>query len=132
MKKASESIQTSDTTSGKEATKNLLTFNLPHLIQQLKEEETWKKSGRGAKTLYKANTMRIVLNVMQAGAEIKTHQAAGPISVQVVAGRIKFLTEEETVELQQGEMLALKEFVKHSVEALEEAAFLLTVAPLQA
>ncbi|TXK33280.1 cupin domain-containing protein [Pontibacter qinzhouensis] len=110
----------------------LLTFNLPSLILQAKGEEQWEKSGRIAKTLYKSKSRRIVLNVMQAGTEIKLHQAPGPISVQVLEGHLGFHTEAASVMLRQGEMLTLKEHTKHRVEALDEAAFLLTVAPLEA
>ncbi|MCP2045511.1 cupin domain-containing protein [Pontibacter sp. HSC-36F09] len=114
--------------SGKD--KILLTTDLTTLAHELKGEENWQKIGRGSRTIFKSETLRIVLNVMQAGSEIKPHQAPGPISVQVVEGRIRFITEEQSVELAKGQMLTLQAHVRHSVEALEEAAFLLTVSPL--
>lgn len=107
----------------------LLTFNFESLIQQMKQEESWVKSGRSAKTLYKADQMRIVLNAMKAGTEIKPHHASGPISVQVIEGQIRFSTENESIELRQGDMLTLQALIRHWVEAIEEASFLLTVAP---
>ncbi|WP_018479196.1 cupin domain-containing protein [Pontibacter roseus] len=109
---------------------SLLTFQLAELTQQLKEEENWQKSGRGARTLYKSDAMCIVLNVMQAGTEIKPHHTAGPISVQVVEGRIRFNTEKESVVLGEGQLLTLQEHVRHNVEALKETAFLLSMSPL--
>lgn len=115
-------------TSGMEA--SLATFDLPALIRQMKEEESWEKTGRSAKTLHKANGMRLVLNSMKAGTEIKPHQANGPISVHCLEGKLKFHTEKETVTLQQGEMLSLQEYIRHSVEAIEETTFLLTIASL--
>lgn len=106
----------------------LLNFNLPSIITQLKQEESWGKSGRSARTLHKAAGMRLVLNVMKAGTEIKPHQASGPITVQCLEGHIHFSTAESTVNLRPGDMLTLDAHIRHSVEAIEEAAFLLTIA----
>lgn len=107
----------------------LLTFHFESLNKQMKQEESWEKSGRSAKTLYKTDQMRIVLNTMKAGTEIKPHHASGPISVQVIEGQIRFSTENKSVVLRQGEMLTLQAQIRHWVEAIEEASFLLTVAP---
>lgn len=116
--------------SGSYQEKALLTTDLTTLALELKGEENWQKIGRGSRTILKSETLRILLNVMQAGSEIKPHQAPGPISVQVIEGRIRFSTDDESVELAKGQMLTLQPHVKHRVEALEEATFLLTVSPL--
>jgi quercetin dioxygenase-like cupin family protein len=125
MKEEGEASQ-----SGSSQEKALLTTDLTTLALELKGEENWQKIGRGSRTILKSETLRILLNVMQAGSEIKPHQAPGPISVQVIEGRIRFSTDEESVELAKGQMLTLQPHVKHRVEALEEASFLLTVSPL--
>lgn len=109
----------------------LFTCSLPELVQQLKQEANWEKTGRGASLLQKTERLRLVLNVLKAGAEIKLHQAPGPITVHCIEGKIKFFAEEKEVVLREGEMLSLQEFVRHSVEAVEESAFLLTVIPLE-
>jgi quercetin dioxygenase-like cupin family protein len=72
--------------------------------------------------------MRIVLIGLHDGAELKTHTANGVISVQVLEGQIKFTAEEQTVSLVKGQMIALHEKIPHSVLALEETFFLLTLA----
>lgn len=107
---------------------NLNSFNLSAQISEMKREENWEKSGRSSRTLIKVGAMRLVLNAMKAGTEIKTHHANGPISVHCIEGKLKFNTEERAVTLQKGELLTLEELVKHSVEAIEETVFLLTVA----
>ena len=71
--------------------------------------------------------MRIVLIALHAGAEMATHTADGIISVQVLEGKIKFTTDIKTVELSKGQMLALHERIPHSVVAIEETAFVLTL-----
>ena len=107
--------------------KPLFTFRLPALIRQMKEEESWEQTGRSAKTLHKLNGMCLVLNSMKAGTVIKPHQANGPISVHCIEGELKFHTDKESVTLQKGEMLSLQEYVRHSVEAVKESSFLLTI-----
>ena len=105
----------------------LVTINLGSFIEQIKAEKAWKDSDRNAITVFKTDGMRIVLIALHKDAEMKKHTADGMISVQVMEGQILFTTEEQSVELGQGEMLALHKNVPHSVLAREETIFLLTL-----
>ena len=105
----------------------LVTINLGSFIAQIKAEKAWKDSDRNAITVFKTDGMRIVLIALHKDAEMKKHTADGMISVQVMEGQILFTTEEQSVELGQGEMLALHKNVPHSVLAREETIFLLTL-----
>ena len=105
----------------------LVTINLRSSTKQIKEEKAWKDTDRNAITVFKTDGMRIVLIALHKDAEMATHTADGMISVQVLEGQILFTTEEQSVELGQGEMLALHENVPHSVLAKEETIFLLTL-----
>ena len=64
---------------------------------------------------------------MHQNAELKRHNVYGNIHVQVLEGKINFCTEQQTVSLQKGQMIALKADIPHSVLALEDSFFLLTV-----
>ena len=55
------------------------------------------------------------------------HIADGIISVQVLEGEMQFNTDLKSVELSKGEMLTLRERISHSVLALKETIFLLTI-----
>lgn len=105
----------------------LVTIDLRSFAKQIRDEKTWKDSDRNAITVFKTNGMRIVLIALHKNAEMTKHTADGMISVQVLEGQILFTTEEQSVELGQGEMLALHENVPHSVLAKEETIFLLTL-----
>ena len=107
---------------------SLVTIDLNHFINQVKNESTWKDSDRNSITLFKSDAMRIVLIGLHKGAELKTHTANGIISVQVLEGQLQFTAEGQTVDRQKGEMLALHKQVPHSVIAIEETFFLLTLA----
>lgn len=105
----------------------LVTMDLNHLMEQVRNESSWKDSDRNSITSYTSENMRIVLIGLHENAELKTHTANGIISVQVVEGHIKFTTEQQVVELQKGQMIALKKQIPHSVLALKETFFLLTM-----
>ena len=105
----------------------LVSINLGSFIKQIKAEKAWKDSDRNAITVFKTDSMRIVLIALHKDAEMKKHTADGMISVQVMEGQILFTTEDQSVELGQGEMLALHKNVSHSVLAKEETIFLLTL-----
>jgi quercetin dioxygenase-like cupin family protein len=105
----------------------LVPINIPAFIEQLKQESAWKKSDRNTITVFKTDGMRIVLIALHAGAEMAKHTANGHISVQVLEGQLRFTTDFKSVELSKGQMLALHERIPHSVLAMQETIFLLTL-----
>jgi quercetin dioxygenase-like cupin family protein len=106
----------------------LLMFDIATLLTQIKHEDRWQKGKRNAMTLLKDQGLRIVLVAMHAGVATPSHHAEGPLSVQVVEGRLKFTTDSESVTLKKRHVLALQAGIRHDVQALEESAFLLTRA----
>jgi quercetin dioxygenase-like cupin family protein len=106
----------------------LVHMNLTQFREQIKQEKAWQTSDRNAITIFKTNGMRLVLIALHPNAEMKTHTAPGIISVQVLEGKIKFTTGQQSVELGEGQMVALHAGIPHSVFAREESVFLLTLA----
>jgi quercetin dioxygenase-like cupin family protein len=106
----------------------LVSIDLPLFMDQVKEESSWKDGKRNAITVFKTNGLRIVLIALHQGSEMARHIADGVISVQVLEGRIQFNTDQQCIELGKGQMLALHERIPHSVKALQESIFLLTLA----
>lgn len=105
----------------------MVVIDLPQFIKQIKEETTWKESDRNAITVFKTNGLRIVLIALHKGAEMMRHIAEGIISVQVLEGKLQFNTDKQSVELNKEQMLALHECIPHSILALKETIFLLTL-----
>jgi quercetin dioxygenase-like cupin family protein len=105
----------------------MVTIDILTFIEQIKHESTWKDKDRNAITVFKTNGMRIVLIALHEGAEMKTHSAEGIISIQVIDGRMKFYTSNQSVELGKGQMLALHKGIPHGVLAIKETIFLLTL-----
>lgn len=106
----------------------LIQMNLDAFRQQIKEEKSWQTGDRNAITIFKTDSMRIVLVALHEGAEMKQHTAAGVISVQVLEGQISFRTALDTATMGIGQMSALHAGIPHSVYAIEESVFLLTLA----
>jgi quercetin dioxygenase-like cupin family protein len=105
----------------------LVSIDIPLFIEQIKNEASWKDSDRNTITVFKTNGLRILLIALHQGAEMVKHTANGHISVQVIEGQIKFTTDLQSIELHKGQMLALHECIPHSVLAIKETVFLLTL-----
>jgi len=104
-----------------------LEFDLERELEQLHREPGWS-SGQNAKTLVKYEDFRVVLTALKAHARLPGHQTEGRISIQTVAGHIQLRAQGRTFDLPTGRLLALDQGLSHDVEALEESAFLLTIA----
>lgn len=107
---------------------DLLSFDLREQLARLRSEDTWKTAERNAITLWKGPAMRVVLVALHAGGALAEHHADGPISVQVLEGRIDFITDGVSKSLGEGQLVTLHGGVRHRVQAHTEAAFLLTLA----
>jgi len=106
----------------------LLHVGLADQVGRLKQESTWRTSGRNAITLTKAPTLRLVLLLLGKGTKVSEHQAAGPLTLHVLSGSVAFRAGDHTEEVGAGELIALESAIGHEVEALEESACLLTLA----
>jgi len=106
----------------------LLCFEVPEAIEKLKAEDSWKMGERTAVTLMKSSFMRIVLIALHGQSEINFHQSGNVISVQLLEGKINFQTQNESVMLSKGSLITIHEDTQHSLIAIEESVFLLTVA----
>ncbi|MBC7625968.1 cupin domain-containing protein [Ferruginibacter sp.] len=105
----------------------LVGINITEFMKQIKTETAWETSDRNAISVYKTNGMRIVLIALHKDAVLKKHTAGGIISVQVLEGEINFSTDDESIVLSLGNMIALHKGLPHSVHAIKESVFLLTL-----
>ncbi len=106
----------------------MITFSLRDEIAKIKAGPQWAASGKTAITLARSDRLRIVLALLGRGKSLEEHAAEGAITVNVVEGAIRFITPDERVELSAGALLSLHGGIRHSVEALEDSAFVITLA----
>jgi quercetin dioxygenase-like cupin family protein len=104
-----------------------LEFDLARELEQL-DCEPAAASGQNAKTLVKYEDFRIVLTALKAHTRIPGHRNEGRISVQTVRGHIRMRALGRTFDLPAGSLLVLDRGLPHDVEAVEDSAFLLTIA----
>lgn len=85
-------------------------------------------SGRSAKTLHggKDRALRQTLVVMLAGHRMDEHVSPGEATVLVLGGTLVVHTPDQQIELREGDFLIVPA-ERHSVDAVEDSAFLLTV-----
>ena len=107
--------------------KDLVLFDLAQEMKDCEQKRPWTV-GHFARTLFKKSDFRMVLISMEKGSILKEHHADGTISVQVLKGSIRFTAQGEERSLRVNAVLMLGASIKHEVEALENSAFLLTVA----
>jgi len=113
-----------------ELAEQIIRHNIGAELDKLKEAPSWQReSGRSSETLVKYKEFRIVLVRMKHGSYMSHHRAEGPISIQALQGKIRVhLPEDRLEDLNPGDLLTLERCLEHDVEALDESAFLLTIA----
>jgi quercetin dioxygenase-like cupin family protein len=107
--------------------KEVALFNLAQEINNPKQKRPWP-AGHIARTLLKRPDLRMVLIIMDKNSVLKEHHVDGTISVHVLKGRIRLTAQGEVHELQTSEIVTLSAAIKHDVEALDDSAFLITIA----
>ncbi len=102
-------------------------LDLESEIAQLHRSPEWS-TGIARTVLVQCPDLQITLRTMKAHTRIPEHHNPGRICVQTVQGRIRMHADGQVFDLPKGKMLVLDRTIVHDVEALEESAFLLTVA----
>jgi quercetin dioxygenase-like cupin family protein len=105
----------------------VLRFDLGAELQVLRTQPTYQTGKPSGRTLVKQPGLRIVIMALKPGGRLQEHHASGPISIQVIDGPVRVHLPDTTVELSAGELIALESGIRHDVEALDAAVFLLTI-----
>jgi quercetin dioxygenase-like cupin family protein len=96
--------------------------------KRLKSKLDASGGDREATSLVKDYGLNVMLMLLRRGARLHEHHTKGPLTVQVLSGRVKFAAAGVPHEIASGTIFALDREVAHSVEALEDSALLLTTA----
>lgn len=107
---------------------SLLMFNLPALVDKMKHKQSWANGELNAMVLLKTPNKQIVLTAMHDGTEIQSFQTNDSITFQIIEGKLIFRTREDSITLNEGQLLTIHENIKYSLTSKEETVLLLTIA----
>jgi quercetin dioxygenase-like cupin family protein len=99
------------------------------LIEQHLGKARSAASGRSAQTIHggRGHTLRQTLVALAAGQRLDEHENPGEATVHVLHGRVRLSAGADSREGRAGDLIVVPD-TRHSLEALDDAAILLTVA----
>jgi quercetin dioxygenase-like cupin family protein len=103
-------------------------FQMADEIRGLRTDLEHTSGERAAKTFAKTEGLRVTLVLLKAGATMNPEAIAGGASVHVVEGGLRLQSEGELREIGPGELVVLGANLREPITAVEESAFLVTVA----
>ena len=103
-------------------------FDLPSLIETMKQSYTWANGELNALVLLKSPCKNILLTAVHGGTEILSFQTKDSATFQIIEGRLRIRIKKDSVTLNKGQLLTLDENIKYRLIAEEETVFLLTVS----
>ena len=105
---------------------NVLAFDLTEEMRLLRDELGGARA-RSARTLVKDGPLRLTIVGLSPGGAIHEHEAAGPITIQVLEGELELSAGGETRAHRAGAVIALDQRVRHAVSSARGGLFLLTL-----
>ncbi|WP_017556895.1 cupin domain-containing protein [Nocardiopsis baichengensis] len=104
-------------------------ISLDALASRLQERAAGSSAGRSAETVVGGHerTLRQTLIALTAGASLSDHPNPGEATVLVLRGRVRMRAGGDHWDARTGDVLIVPDAV-HALEAVEDAAVLLTVA----
>jgi quercetin dioxygenase-like cupin family protein len=105
-----------------------LRFDLARERDDLLAKAKGLASGRTARTLVKEGPLRVTLVALRKGAKMAKHHVDGQSSIQVLRGKVQFLSDDGVTEVSAGGVVVYERGVEHEVLARADSAFLITMA----
>ncbi|WP_164411471.1 cupin domain-containing protein [Streptomyces salinarius] len=104
-------------------------LSLDALAREHLEQAAASSSGRSATTVHGGHelVLRQTLLALTAGTTLAEHENPGEATVQVLRGRVRLTSGDDSWEGRTGDLVLIPP-ARHSLDALEDSAILLTVA----
>jgi quercetin dioxygenase-like cupin family protein len=105
-----------------------LSYDLRAEAALLREDDSYRRSGRLGRTLAKQGRFRQTLTVLSAGTPAETAHSDSAMSLHVLEGALRVRVADGERELRQGEMMFTGPGDAHDIRAAEDAVVLITVS----
>jgi quercetin dioxygenase-like cupin family protein len=93
----------------------------------MKLTPNWTKGELYSKILLKTPDKQIILTLVPKGTEINFIQTTDKSTFQIIEGKMNFHTNEESINLEIGQFITLRDNIKYNLTSREETVFLLTI-----
>lgn len=100
--------------------------NLGQLAEGLLRKARGANSGRAADAVYSGQYLNQALMTLTAGSKMAEHDSPPEATLQVLQGSVTLSSAEESWDLRTGDLMTIPP-ERHSVQADEDSAFLLTI-----
>ncbi len=100
--------------------------DIPAFIDQLKSEKAWEKSDRNGITVYKSESLTIVVSALQASASLPDNDVDESLTIQVLHGNVRVTTPDGDIDMKERHMITFHPGIVHSVQAITHAILLIT------
>lgn len=103
-------------------------FSLDAVAREHLERATGGSPNRSSETIVGGHehALRQTLVALAAGSEMSEHDSPGEATVHVLKGRVRLVAGQDAWEGRSGDLIVVPQ-ARHSLEALEDSAVLLTV-----
>lgn len=108
----------------------LIAIDLLAELAVLRDGDAYSTADHAAHTVAKQSGIRVVLIALKPGGRMNEHHADAPITVQGLQGAVNFTVGDQTLRLTRDALVTVAAGMLHSVEAIEESAFLLTMGAI--
>ncbi|CAN5672201.1 hypothetical protein BH23GEM10_BH23GEM10_02640 [soil metagenome] len=108
----------------------VMIFELEHSLNELRNDDSYIRSGRLGRTMARSGRLRVTLVALNSGIEVGTHHADSPLTIQLLEGRLGFRVGDSEHELRAGQVLFFGPAEAHDIRALEESALLITISAI--
>ena len=102
-------------------------IDLPSLIRNLKNSPAWEMGEISPMVLSRNPGSNVVIAAMHEGTEIVSFQSNDSVSFQIIEGRVRFNTMNNSLTLEKGYFLKLSEKTKYKLTTSKETVLLLSI-----
>lgn len=109
---------------------SLIAIELVEALKALRRGDAYSTADHAAQTISKQSGIKVVLIALKAGGRMSEHHADAPITVHGLQGAVNFTVGGQVIRLTPGLLVCVAAGMLHSVEAIDESAFLLTIGEI--